>query len=117
MDPMWLDREKVDATLAGVEWGELRYDPSTGLYVVAGVPFTGACKRRYPDGALSAVGQFKGGVPAGPSASWYPGGQIKVYSEMLADIYDGWHIEWDADGTKRAEEYHERGRLVPKPTG
>ena len=42
-------------------------------------------------------------------------GQIRLYSEMSNDVYHGWHIEWDADGTKTVEEYYDRGRLVNKP--
>jgi hypothetical protein len=117
MDPKWLDRDRMDREIQGVEMAALGYSGRLGRYVVAGVPFTGACKRRGGDGLLAAVGHFKDGVPEGVSVSWYASGQIKIYSEMADDVYHGWHIEWDADGTKTVEEYYDRGRLVSKPTG
>jgi antitoxin component YwqK of YwqJK toxin-antitoxin module len=117
MYPKWLDRARVEEEVSGVEFTALEYDPDTGQYCLDGAPFTGVCKTWGRDGSLQSLAHVQNGLAAGVSVAWHPNGQIRLYSEMSNDVYHGWHIEWDEDGTKRVEQYYQRGRLVSKPTG
>jgi antitoxin component YwqK of YwqJK toxin-antitoxin module len=112
MDPMWLDGELVDRTVAGIDFGSLKYDPDTGQYCLDGVPFTGAAKTRRPDGRLEGVSHLKDGVEHGVSVGWYPDGQIEVYSEMEEGVCHGRHMEWDEGGAKLVDDYYTEGRLI-----
>src|SRR3954463_16378111 len=109
VDPMWLDRDLVGKIIEGVEFKELKYDPDNGLYCLNGEPFTGVSKTRGQTGKLDGLSQHKGGVEEGVSVGWYPNGQIEMYSEMEDDVYHGWHIEWEEDGTKRLETHYTMG--------
>lgn len=109
MDEMWLDRDRVDRLIAGIDFSELEYDPDTGLYCLNGEPFTGVSKVRGELGNLEGLSHHKGGVEQGISVGWYPNGQIEVYSEMEDDVYHGWHIEWDEEGNKLVETHYTNG--------
>jgi antitoxin component YwqK of YwqJK toxin-antitoxin module len=111
MDAIWLNRELIDGLVEGIDFKALKYDPDTGLYCLNGEPFTGVTKTRGPDGRLRSIGHHRDGVDHGISVAWYASGQIKLYSEMENDVYHGWHIEWDEDGSKRVEAHYTRGRL------
>lgn len=112
MDPMWLDRELVDRAVEGIDERLLKYDPDTGQYCLHGEPFTGVAKTRTPDGRLDGLSHLKDGVEQGVSVAWHPNGQIRCYSEMIDDVYEGWHFEWDEGGTKRVEERYSEGRKL-----
>ena len=110
MDAMWFDRDSVDTLIEGVDFKALKYDPDTGLYCLNGEPFTGVSKTRGRDGRLQGLGYHKDGVERGVSVAWYANGQIHLYSEMEDDVYHGWHVEWNEDGTKRLETHYRHGR-------
>jgi antitoxin component YwqK of YwqJK toxin-antitoxin module len=115
MDPMWLDRELVDRSVEGIDDRLLKYDPDTGQYCLQGEPFTGVAKTRKPDGRLDGLSHLKDGVECGLSVAWHSNGQIRCYSEMADDVFDGWHFEWDEDGTRRVADRYAAGRKITCP--
>jgi len=112
MDPLWLDRERVDREVKSIDYGALAFDNDLGVYCLQGEPFTGACAQRYPDGKLQSIMHHAEGLAHGVTAVWFANGQIHLYSEMHSDTPHGLHIEWDKDGTRILEEHYRRGKLV-----
>jgi uncharacterized protein (TIGR02996 family) len=107
---VWLDRDLVDRLVEAVDFTTLEYDPDLGLYCLNGEPFTGVTKTRERDGTLRAIGYQKDGLEYGLSVAWYPRGRIHLYSEMEADVYHGWHMEWNENGTKKVQAHYKMGR-------
>jgi hypothetical protein len=112
MDAVWLDREGRDRALEGIDDRSLKYDPDTGQYCFQGVPFTGVTKLRRPDGLLLGLCHLRDGLEHGVSVAWHPNGQVRCYSEMAGDVFDGWHYEWAEDGTELVAERYSAGRRV-----
>jgi antitoxin component YwqK of YwqJK toxin-antitoxin module len=110
MDPMWLDRASVDRLIEGIDSRALKYNPDTGQYCLNDEPFTGVTKTRRKDGGLQGLCHHRDGVECGVSVAWHPNGQIHLYSEMENDVYHGWHMEWNEDGTKRMEAHYTKGQ-------
>ncbi|MCE9562808.1 MAG: hypothetical protein K8U57_12245 [Planctomycetes bacterium] len=112
MDAVWRDRERVDRTVEGIDDRLLKYDPDTGQYCFQGEPFTGVAKTRRPDGQLDGLSHLRDGIEHGVSVAWHPNGQIRCFSEMAGDVYDGWHYEWAEDGTELVAERYAAGRKL-----
>ena len=113
MDPKWLDREGVDQAMTAIDFRELVFDNDLGVYCHGGEPFTGLSFRRSADGRLQSIVHYAEGLATGVTVVWYPGGQIKSYSEMHSDTLHGLHIEWAKDGAKTIEQRYRRGKLLP----
>jgi antitoxin component YwqK of YwqJK toxin-antitoxin module len=112
MDANWLDREYVVRHVTAVHFGNLTYDEAFGQYRLGEKPFTGASLRRWPNGALRGVTHFRNGLEHGVAVAWYYGGQVAGYNEMEEGVCNGWHIEWNEDGTIRKEFRCVRGRPI-----
>jgi hypothetical protein len=112
MDPIWLDRDRVDRELKTVDFADLTYDPGSGSYYHGDEPFCGNCSQRYGDGKLKNVGQFADGVENGVTVVWHPSGAIKTLSELEHGVRHGLLIEWAEDGNKISEKRFREGQLV-----
>jgi antitoxin component YwqK of YwqJK toxin-antitoxin module len=112
MDPLWLDRERVDREITSIDFAALTFDNDLGVYCLQGDPFTGACAQRYSDGKLQSIIHHAVGLAHGITVVWFTNGKIHLYSEMVSDTPHGLHIEWDKDGNKVLEEHYRRGQLV-----
>lgn len=112
MDPIWLDRDRVDHELQLVDYGSLTYDPDMGLYLHHDEPFTGTCAQRYPDGKLENIVQMTNGLNCGVTVIWYDSGRVNIYSELRDGVRHGKFIEWAEDGVIVKERVYDQGRLT-----
>ena len=112
MDPIWLNRDRADREVKGVDERKVKYDPDLGVYCYHGEPFTGVSIQRYSDGSLDSLVHLVDGVAHGVTVSWRLNGQIALYREMAHDVRHGLSIEWAEDGTKLSEANYHDGRLV-----
>ncbi|OAI40983.1 hypothetical protein AYO40_00445 [Planctomycetaceae bacterium SCGC AG-212-D15] len=112
MDPIWLDRDRVDQEVPAVDYQDLRHNQTFGLDYYSGKPFTGYCRERYPNGTLASVVQLVRGLNAGVTVAWHPNGQIASYGELQDGVRHGLLIEWNEEGAKVYEKQYHDGRLL-----
>src|SRR5262249_33487780 len=61
----WIDRDAVAKRVAGIEFGRFEFDYSDYRYRLDGIPFTGVCVTRWPDGKLRGLTHMLNGLAHG----------------------------------------------------
>ncbi len=99
----WDDRQVVEAEA-------LTIDPSNGLRVLEGVPFTGEARSYSQDGSLEKSDSYRDGLRHGHSRIWFPDGTLGFETDFVNGVRQGMSRTWWANGQRRSETTYHDGK-------
>lgn len=105
--PMWMHARTIEPLLesSGVEIGR------DGLVRMAGAPFNGSVRERWPDGSVKRIAPYRAGQLDGMDRAWYPTGARWYERRYAGGRERGVHSGWYASGARRFVFTYDGGRM------